>query len=203
MPTLPRHAYHLADAQNWESIRRDGLLTTDSLVKRGAFGAEVERGAGAHRPEIMILPDGAVIRDQKPMPPAKLAPRLDDGLSPEDWYALLNAAVFFWLDPERLERHLAAQRRPMMLLTFDAPRLVQDHAAQAFVTPFNTGAAYRKPARRGLRTFVPVERWRTEGWASENPTRKPAHAPAELVIRADLPDALDHLLEARPLPFSA
>lgn len=203
MRPLPAHAWHLADAQNWASIQRDGLLTTDSLLRRGGFGAGVELVARAHRPETMVLPDGVVIRDQKPMPPAKLAPWLDDSLAPGDWYALLNGTVFFWLDPERLERHLAAQRRPMVLLTFDARRLSAAQAAKAFVTPFNTGAAYRKPARRGMRTFVPVERWRAQGWVSESPTRKPTHRPAELVIRADLPDVLDYLIEARPLPLSA
>ena len=59
-----------------------------------------------------------MIRDQRPMPPAALAPALDDGLLPSDWYALLNGFVFLWPDRERMNRQRRAYAsRPQLVLT--------------------------------------------------------------------------------------
>lgn len=199
MPDLPAKAFHFVDAANWPAVRQQGLCSTDELLRRGAFGTEVEASVRAHRPEGVTLPDGRYIRDQRPMPPGALARCLDPGLAPADWYALLNGCVFFWLDPERVQRHRAALRgRPQVLLTFDAHALAAAHEAVAYVTPFNIGSALRKAAPRGLRTLVPLKQWRAKGWASEalpgQAVRAASHRPAELVLRAAaVPDAMRHV----------
>jgi len=185
---LPAEAFHIAEAANWLVIRREGLLSTDALLRRGGFAPEVERRVRAYRASGIDLPNGIHVRDQCPMPPAALARCLDAGLDPDDWYRLVNECVFFWIDRERVERHLRAlQRRPQVLLTIDAEALAEAYAETAFVTPFNVGAARRKPARRGLRTFVPLASWRRDGWAAEAVggarPRSPGHPPSELVIR--------------------
>jgi hypothetical protein len=72
-----------------------------------------------HRPEDVRLSEGVMIRDQRPMPPAALAPALDDGLLPSDWYALLNGFVFLWPDRERMNRQRRAYAsRPQLVFTF-------------------------------------------------------------------------------------
>src|SRR5207244_975256 len=103
------------------------------------------------------------LRDQLPMPPAALAACLI-GMSPTEWYALINAHMFFWLDPARLNRQRAAcAHRPQMVMTVDASRLLVAYAGRATVTPINSGNARRRPAKRGVATFVPYTSWSTSG----------------------------------------
>jgi hypothetical protein len=201
---LPAQVFHIAEAVNWPSIQRDGLLSTDALLRRDGLAPEIERRVRGYRPAGMSLPNGIHVRDQSPMPPEALGRCLDDGLTPEDWYRLVNGCVFFWIDPERVERHLhALRRRAQVLLTIDAEALAEAYATAAFVTPFNVGAARRKPARRGLRTFVPLGRWSLDGWAAEavNGTRprSPSHPPSELVIRGTTVDIMPYVVGVREI----
>jgi hypothetical protein len=94
-PHLPRHVLHLAEVANLPSIERHGLLSTSRLLDlAGVRGDERARLERAHRPDRATLPNGVVIRDQRPMPPAALA-RCLIGITPAEWYALLNSKVFF------------------------------------------------------------------------------------------------------------
>ena len=192
---------------NWEAIQREGLLSTSALVNRAGVDAGVRSVLSAYRPDGIAAAGVGYVRDQAPMPPAALARCLDDDLTPDDWYGLVNSHVFFWADPDRLARHLRALRsRPQVVLTLDAPRLAEAYSSQAYVTPFNVGAARRRPARRGRRTFVPLTEWRDKGWASEAPTghraRHPKHPPAELVIRGAVPDILSFVTTTHDEPGS-
>lgn len=153
----------------------------------------------------MRLPSGALIRDQSPMPPAALARCLDLGLTPQDWYDLVNGKVYFWLDQDRLARHMAAcARRPQVLVTIDLAKLAARHGARAFVTPFNVGNARRRPAPRGRRSFVPLAAWLETRWKTEalpgSAARAPSHAPAELAIDGAVADIMDLVLETRCIP---
>lgn len=190
-------AYHLADTENWPLIQRDGLLCANELIARAGLDS-----SRTYRDHNVQLPTGAWIRDQRPMPPAALARCLDPGLDPEDWYALVNSKVFFWLSRERLERHRAACRaRPQIVLAIDLPALLARHGARAYVTPFNVGNARRNAASRGHRTFVPIESWRTTRWEPEaragHPTRPRSHPPAELAIDHAVPDIMDFIITSR------
>ena len=145
--------YHLTDATNRASIERHGLLSTSALLDlagvAGPVRDQIERG---HRPDRVILPNGVVLTDQKPMPAVALAPALH-GMTPAEWYALLNARVFFWLDPERLRRQRrAAGMRPVTVFVVDVVRLLAAYGDHAAVTPINTGNARRRPAYRGAST---------------------------------------------------
>jgi hypothetical protein len=205
---LPARAYHLVDAENWPSIQQSGLLSTTRLISRdGLRGSRAAPFAG-YRAETMRLPSGAVIRDQRPMPPDALMRCLDPGLTPKAWYALVNAKVFFWLQPERLDRHLAAcGARPQIVLSVDLQALLVRHGRRAFVTPFNVGNARRRPASRGVRSFVPVESWLASRWRSEartgEPPRAASHPPAELAIEGAVPDVMEMVVAVRPVPPGA
>jgi hypothetical protein len=185
--------YHFADAANARSIEQLGLLSTTELLRRRDVDARTVATATAYRPADVELPSGERIRDQAPMPPAALAACLDPGLSPQDWYRLVNGHVFFWLSLERVHRHAKAlRRRAQLLLTVDTAALVGAYEHRAFVTPFNIGNARRRPARRGPRTLCPLTSWRTHGWKQEalpgSRPRPSSHRPAELLIEGGVPD---------------
>ena len=151
------------------------------------------------------LPNGVRIRDQRPMPQVALDKCLC-GMKPADWYAMVNARVFFWLDPDRLNRQRAAcGARPQVVIAVDTAELVAAYGENIAVTPINSGNARRKPARRGAATFVPFARWVRSGWASEaealgNPLRKRSHRPVELTVLDAVPDIMRFVVDVIALP---
>jgi hypothetical protein len=207
---LPARCYHLVDTANLESIKRDGLLSASRLLHRAGLAAKVRRECErSQRCERMPLPDGTILRDQVPMPPSALARCLVDGLATGDWYALLNSMVFFWLDMERLHRQArAAHTWPQLIFEIDTVALLARYESRAYVTPFNTGNARRRPARRGRATFVPYATWMSTGWAHEStmlglPLRAASHAPVELTIPDSVPDIMKYVLDIRPASSDA
>lgn len=189
--------YHLAEASNLPSILEHGLLSTRRLFDLARI-SEKERPERlrSHRKENEQLSQSILIRDQKPMPPSALEKALEDGLTPGDWYALLNDFVFFWFDESRMERQRhACGDRPQVLLTFDASTLLEKFGPDAFVSPINSGNARRKPARRGLNTLMPYGTWLANGWPSGTRHRPPA----ELLFRSTIPVQAPYLVEMRCL----
>src|SRR5260370_22402309 len=146
-PRSIRRVYHLVDESNLRSIERNGLFSTNLLLERSGLSAdECRQRQRQQRKERTTLPDGVVIRDQTPMPPRALSQCLVDGTTPEEWYALLNSMVFFWVDPKRLERQAhACGLWPQLMLEIDAGKLIDAHTQRAFVTPFNVGSATPRP----------------------------------------------------------
>ena len=197
--------YHMAEATNWPAIKRDGLHCASTLLDlAGILGENRERWETQQRLTHTELPNGVQLRDQRPMPPAALATCLI-GIVPSEWYALINARVFFWLDPGRLNRQRAAcDRRPQVVLTVDANKLVSAYAEKIAVTPINTGNARRRPARRGAATFVPYVAWVTSAWASEAASlgtlvRPSSHPPVELTVTGSIPDIMQFVVEVQQL----
>lgn len=200
MRDLPAIAFHIAEGANWAHVQREGLISARALLAANGLPA-----ACGWRSGNLALPDGRVIRDQKPMPPTALARCLDAPLSPDDWYDLLNGCVFFWLDEARVQRHAKAlARREQILLRLDARRLAAAYAPHVRLSPFNLGAAIRRPARRGLRTLVPLEDWRRDAWRAEAlhgmPPRSPSHSPAEMIVLTAIPDLVDFIMTAEVRP---
>lgn len=203
---LPRNGitrvFHMAEADNWPSIQKHGLLSAAALLEREGVTDDDRRRVLRHRTERTVLSDGSVVRDQRPMPPAALR-RCLHGMTPDAWYALLNAKVFFWTDPQRLERHLhACRRHPQIVMELDAVRLLERHGARAAMSPFNSGNARRRPAMRGHATFVPYATWLQSRWQHEaaglqTRPRPPGHPPAELAIDDSVPDAMSFVVEVR------
>ncbi len=198
--------YHLAEAENWPSIQRDGLFSTHALLERagidGSIRSAVER---EHRPRRTTLSTGLVIRDQKPMPPAALQ-RCLVGLTATQWYELLNSKIFFWFDIERLNRQRrACDSLPQVVLKIATDRLLERYANQTALSPINTGNARRKPALRGTATFVPYSVWLDTSWLSEAQAlgtrpRPRRHPPVELTVTDSMPDVMDFVVSVRKVP---
>jgi hypothetical protein len=215
MKALPaRHVYHLADAENWPSIQRRGLLSATRLLELSGLSADEQaRIEKAQRPAPLTLPGGAVLRDQAPMPPSALARCLVD-MTPAEWYALINSKVFFWFDIERLNRQRRASgiSPEAVVMTIDAERLLAAHGGRTHLSAINTGNARRRPAIRGRESFVPYATWLESRWSSEAVAlglrpRPASHRPVELTIVNDLPDAMEFVVSRRHLsrdePFEA
>src|SRR4051794_1629860 len=104
----------MAEPGSWPSIRENGLLSTSAILDR--YGVEGDARAAIEsrrRPECVTLtrkglPD-AVVRDQKPMRDEALQRCLECGMTPADWYRILNERTFFWLSRARLRRLLGAR----------------------------------------------------------------------------------------------
>lgn len=202
---VPPFVYHLAEAENWPSIQRYGLLSTRALLDRigmnGSCRAAIER---EHRPNRIILPTGVVIRDQKPMPPAALEGCLV-GMTASQWYELLNSKVFFWFDPERLNRQRrACSDFPQVVLKIATDRVLRRYTAQTALTPINTGNARRKPALRGAATLVPYRVWADSAWLYETQAlgthpRSRGHPPVELTVTDSVPDVMEFILSVHYL----
>jgi hypothetical protein len=194
--------YHLAEADNWPSIQVHGLLSAQALLQLAGNTEADRHRVMRHRVSRTVLSNGTVVRDQGPMPPAALQ-RCLRGMTPAEWYALLNAKVFFWVDADRLNRHLRACRHhPQVVMVLDATRLLGRYAPRTAVSPFNTGNARRRPAPRGRETFVPYATWLESGWEREasglgTSARSRSHPPAELTVDRSVPDAMDFVVDVR------
>ncbi len=172
-PTL----YHMAEQGSWPKIRRHGLLSTSALLDLdGIGGAAREALEARRRPErVTLRRDGlenTILRDQKPMDDAGLDRCLQGGLSPADWYRLLNGKAFFWLSLERLMRLMRA--RPYRGLThdvleLDAASLVAVYRDRITLSAINSGATRPFPVRRGPDTFATIGRYPYATWRAKRP----------------------------------
>ena len=179
--------YHMADARNWESIQRRGLLSTSALLDElGVTGDARVNVEATHRPNTLALTgaDGTVfVRDQHPLEPAALAACLE-GVSPEAWYRTLNSRVFFWPTQDRLERMLKAYgRSEQAIFEVDTAKLLERYASHIELSHINSGyASSRYPAaRRGPHTFVPLAHY---AYSAKNKI-------AEVTVRGAVPDILE------------
>jgi hypothetical protein len=193
------HLFHMAEAGSWPSIQRHGLLSTSALLD--LFEVRGERRVALearHRPESVTLHHPqhgvAVVRDQKPMDDKGLLRSLSGGLSPADWYQLLNARVFFWVRHERLRKLLDARAyrgKRQTVLTVDTARLLARHEARILLSPINSGATKPFPAPRGPDTFLPMARYPFSFWDEK---RKRGEPVVELTVTHSVPDIRDLVL---------
>lgn len=154
--------FHMAELDSWPSIQRHGLLSTTALLDLFEIGGnERLRLESRWRPTSQSishpLHGKAVLRDQKPMPPQKLSTCLD-GLSPQEWYELLNGKTFFWAERRRLQTLLNAwayRNEAHCVLTVDHHGLIKRHGTRASLSAINSGFVY-SGATRGRFTFKPI-----------------------------------------------
>jgi hypothetical protein len=188
-PTL----FHMAERGSWPSIRRHGLLSTTALLDRFAvFGAERISVEARRRPKSVTLTQPglghAVVRDQLPMDDTGLTRCLQDGLSPEAWYRLLNGKVFFWLTRDRLLRLLNAgayRAREHDVLELDAMRLVRAYAEAIWFCPMNSGCTKPIPHPRGESTFQRIAEYPYAEWKTK---RKRGERVVELAVDYAIPE---------------
>ena len=203
LPPIPlTQVFHLAEAGNWPSIQKHGLHCATALLGLAGNTDADRHRVMRHRATRTILSNGTIVRDQTPMPPAALRSCLH-GMTPDEWYALLNSKVFFWADVERLNRHLhACRRHPQVVMVLDAAALLLRYGPRAAVSAFNTGNARRRPASRGHATFVPYFTWCESGWQHEavglgTRPRSRSHRPAELTVDRAVSDVMDFVVNVR------
>ena len=153
--------YHMAEDGSWESIRRIGLLSTSALLDKFEVGGEKRyKIESSRRPEIVDIEHPelgkARVRDNKPMQEKTLERSLV-GMTPREWYEVLNHRVFFWVDEKRLIKLLGARAyrdRPHLVLEVDTAELLRRYSNTVSLSSINSGATFTmKPAPRGPDTF--------------------------------------------------
>ena len=185
--------FHMAEEGSWPSIQARGLLSTTALLDLyGIEGADREAVEAGRRPATVPLhhPEHgrAAIRDNGSLNEKKLAGCLEDGLTPADWYRILNARVFFWLSRERLEKLLEARfyrDEGHDVLEVEAAPLVAAYRDRITLSPINSGATGRVAARRGHRTFSPIAAYPYAEW---RPKRRAGGRVVELAVLGGVPD---------------
>lgn len=193
--------WHMAEDKSFESIVEHGLLSTSALLDLYEIKCDERRVLERQRrPESVLLKKeglpSAVVRDQKPMTASALEKCLQDGLTAEEWFEILNARAFFWLSRKRLRRLLGARAyrdRPQTVLTLDTKSLVEAHRGKIELSPLNSGSTIYRPVPRGRGTFLPIAEYPFDAWQKKRSTED---AVVELVVRGGVPDILKYLIAA-------
>lgn len=191
--------YHMAFEGSWPSIKRHGLLSTSALLDLyGVQGDARERIESRHRPESVRIEHpkygAAYIRDQKPMSDRGLQRALLDGLTPSDWYRLLNRRVFFWVSEDRLRTMMNARAYRGLrktILTVDTAPLLKRHARRVELAPINSGATKPFPRSRGSQTFLPLDRYPYQSWLNK---RKGRDVVVELAVEHGVLDITEFVI---------
>lgn len=201
---LVRHfprLWHMAEDGSLESIMKHGLSSTSALLDRyGIAGEERIALESRRRPQSVTISKkglpNAIVRDQMPMTESALAKCLADGVTPEQWFEILNDRAFFWLSRDRLHSLLGARAyrgRPQTVMTVDTASLLRSHKARIELSPLNSGATIYNPQPRGRDTFLPISEY---PFQQRRKTRSVEKSVVELVVRGGVPDIADHLIAA-------
>ncbi len=193
---IRRHprVWHMAAAETWPGIQERGLLSVSGLLDVYGYEGGARRAVeSARRPECVTLkrdglPD-AVVRDNKPMFEKSLLKCLQDGLTPSQWYEILNAKAFFWADRKRLDRLLGAySSKPQVVLEVDTAGLLERHRDRVRLSAINSGQTARKAQLRGLSTFRRIEDF-PDGKGALGTKERPRVV--ELVVEDGVPDVME------------
>ena len=193
--------FHVTDGGAWPSIQTHGLLSTSALLDLyGVQGASRSAFESERRATGMILKragwPGVLVRDQSPMRDRALLGCLTDGMTPREWYRLLNGKVFFWTSERRLQRLLNARAGrdvAQLVLTIETRGVVERYRDRILLSGMNTGSTIRRPLPRGPRTLLPIAEF---PYAERRRTRSPPDALVELTVGGAVPDVMDHLIAA-------
>lgn len=190
--------FHMAEADTWPAIKANGLMSTSAALDHHAIaGAQRNALEAGHRSEKVKLGGGVdaiVLRDQKPMPPARLSLGLLDGITPTDWYKLLNAKVFMWAEEHRLLGLLNARHYRNLehdVLTIDTASLLAEHADDIWLCHMNSGNTFPIPHHRGATTFRRIPDYPIK--ANGNPQKEVV----EVVVDYCVPHISKHVVEVR------
>jgi hypothetical protein len=110
------------------------------------------------------------------------------GLTPSEWYSILNERVFFWTNRDRLNRFLAVYKgEPCKVLEVDTAKLVERYEPQIELCHINSGATRMPNHLRSKASFRSVYEFPYSA----------KHKPAELTVLGHIEDILDLL--SKPL----
>jgi hypothetical protein len=185
--------YHMAEKDSWPSIERHGLLSTTALLDLYAISGDARAAIeSVQRPiSVTIKKEGigsAVVRDQSPMDDKGLLRCLQDGLTPQDWYRLLNGKVFFWLTEQRLLRLLNAgnyRNEEHDVLQIDTASLIGAYKDEIWFCPINSGTTKPFPHPRGNSTFSRISNYPYSTWKDK---RQKGERAVELCVDYAVPD---------------
>lgn len=185
--------YHMAERGSWPSIQRHGLLSTSALLDlygvKGEARSAIEATRRSTSVRITHKKHGeAVVRDQLPMDDRGLVRCLEDGLTPPDWYRMLNERVFFWLTKARLLRLLSAgtySSQSHDVLEIDAAGIVGAYRDRITLCAINSGCTKPFPHPRGVDTFRSIDDYPYEDWRKK---RRRGERVVELSVLSGVPD---------------
>jgi hypothetical protein len=191
--------YHMAAANCWKGISKNGLLSTSALLDLFEYkGSERNVIESCHRPECVEIEHRtygkASVRDQKPMSDGGLK-RCLTGLSPKQWYRILNRMVFFWLTEDRLETMLNAKAYRNIeqdVLVVDSESLVIAYEREIRLSPINSGCTKPWPQPRDRSTFLAINKYPYDFWVKK---RGRSNDPiVELAVWCGVPDVKKHVI---------
>lgn len=196
LATIYPRLYHITSEASWPSIQEHGLLSTEALLDLfGIDGEFRDRILAARRPDSVSISHprygSAIIRDQKPLIESRLRKVLQDGMTPREWYMLLNRKTFFWVTESRFETLRTARAYEGLrqtLLIVDCAKLLARHAGQVTLCPMNSGAARPMAFPRGRRTFLPISEYPFDESCRK---RGRKGAVVELTVEYSVPDIRD------------
>jgi len=201
--TYPR-LYHMAERDTWPSIKKHGLLSTAAILDHhGIKGAARNAFEKDHRPTKMSVgvdKNSIVLRDQKPMPPDRIAKALIDGTTPSEWYKFLNRKVFMWAEHGRLLTLLGAlgyKKLEHDVLTIDTAKLMSVYEDRTSLCRMNSGNTMPFWLPRGLDDFK-----RIPDYPTKIRSGAPAKAVVEVVIDYAVPDIAKYVIEVRRMKAS-
>lgn len=197
--------YHMAEKNAWRDIKTKGLLSTSAVLDRysvkGARRIAIEEKHRSEKVSIGEPGDQVVLRDQKPMEPSRLAQALQDGITPTQWYKLLNNRVFLWAEETRLFGLLNARYYRALehdVLTIDTASLMSVYEQTTWLCPMNSGNTFPIPHFRGKSTFQ-----RIAGYPTKVRSQAPAKEVVEVVVDYSIPDIAKHVVEVRRIKGTA
>lgn len=193
------YLYHMAEMGSWPSIRANGLWSTSALLDHHRItGTARFDQESRHRPEKVTLTSPhfvtTVLRDQKPMSDTRLEDALRDGLTPQNWYEILNRKTFFWVSEERLLTLLNARayrNEEHDVLTLRSEPIIRAYHDRISLCHMNSGNTFPMPHKRGRDTFLPIADYPVDA-------RGRPHKPVvELVVEYGVPNIADYVVSVR------
>jgi hypothetical protein len=198
------HLYHITSAGSWPNIQRHGLLSAEALLDLfGVDGQFRERLLATRRPDSVPVAHReygrAILRDQKPLIESRLRAVLQDGMTPPDWYTLLNRKAFFWVAEKRFEtlRNARAYKGlRQTLIIVDCAKLLSRHSDRVTLCPINSGATRPMACPRGRNSFLPISEYPFDDFRR---TRGRKNAVVELAVDYSVPDIRDLVISVSEL----
>ncbi len=181
--------FHVTLQTNLPGIEARGLLRPAEAARQAGFApADV---ALRNDPETIVAHAGPMtLNHQRPLLAGadQAADFLSSG-SLRDWALQLDERIFFW--PRKMRQSYMdslGDRVPLAVLEIDAAGLFDLHSGHLDMAPINSGAALRRPAKRGPWIYVPatatVEAFRANRFKRK--LVKSRDAVAEVSLRCDI-----------------
>ena len=153
--------YHIAWGGSWPSIKKNGLLSTQALLR--SYEKSDDEIAGltqVRRPHWVEIDcpgrPRAVLRDQKPLTDQGLKRALRGSGEPWQWYKLINSMVFFWPTKDRLRTMISASAYGKVehdVLVVDTKKLVRLEGQNIRISQMNSGCTKPMPWPRDMTLF--------------------------------------------------